>query len=549
METLRKQIRRAQQRLILQSLAGKLAWCWFVTLLAAAVAIGAGKLWPIVDERAWATGAIGMALGLGAIAAAAWTWKSRSSTLEAAVEIDRRFGLKERIASTLSLKQAQLDSPIGQALVHDAQRRIDQIDVSERFSLGVDRRALLPLVPAAAALALALLVSGRATQTPAEAATTDNAQIKKPAQALAKKLEERRKEAAEKGLKEADLVLAKLGEATKELAEKKTADRKQTLVALNDLVKDAEKRRKELAGGAELKQQLAQLKSLEQGPAEKLGRALKSGDLQKAINELDKLKEQLAGDKLDPQTKAVLAKQFEQLRDALEKKAQAHQRAQDELKEQIEAQRRAGNTAAADKLQQQLDKLAEKAPQMARLGQMAEQLKRAAGAMNKGDAKQAADALARLGEQLDGMQQQLQELELLDSALDEVADAKSAMACKECQGAGCEACQGDGNKLSDKWAVHDMAKGQGIGAGKRGETKNDTGFYDSQVKQNVGKGASVVTGQAEGPNRKGQVQEQIKGQFSDAEQQTAEALSGQRLPHDYRDHAKKYFDALREGKH
>ena len=57
----------------------------------------------------------------------------------------------------------------------------------------------------------------------------------------------------------------------------------------------------------------------------------------------------------------------------------------------------------------------------------------------------------------------------------------------------------------------------------------------------------MVTGTADGPNRKGQVQEEIKSQFSNAQQQTAEALSGQRLPHDYRDHAKKYFDTLREG--
>ena len=92
-----------------------------------------------------------------------------------------------------------------------------------------------------------------------------------------------------------------------------------------------------------------------------------------------------------------------------------------------------------------------------------------------------------------------------------------------------------------------MAKGGGTGAGARPESKNDTDFYDSQVKQNVTKGGAVIKGVADGPNRKGRVEEEIKGQFSNAQQQTAEALSDQRLPHDYRDHAKKYFDALREG--
>lgn len=49
MQALQKQIRRARRRLILQSFTGKLAWCWFVTLLVAAVAIGAGKFWPMDD--------------------------------------------------------------------------------------------------------------------------------------------------------------------------------------------------------------------------------------------------------------------------------------------------------------------------------------------------------------------------------------------------------------------------------------------------------------------------------------------------------------------
>ena len=190
--------------------------------------------------------------------------------------------------------------------------------------------------------------------------------------------------------------------------------------------------------------------------------------------------------------------------------------------------------------------MAEKAPQMEQLSQMAQQMKQAAEGMKKGDNKQAADAMAKLSEKLGGLQQEMDEMEMLDSAMEDIAECKSAMACKECEGEGCKACQGDGDKFGDKWMRQDMAQGGGRGAGARPERKNDTSMYDSQVKQNVGRGSSVVTGAAPGPNRKGQVQEEIKGEFTSAEQQTAEALSDQRLPHDYRDHAKKYFDALRE---
>ena len=179
---------------------------------------------------------------------------------------------------------------------------------------------------------------------------------------------------------------------------------------------------------------------------------------------------------------------------------------------------------------------------MDQLKKMQNQMKQAADAMKKGDAKAAADAMAQLSEQLDGMQKDLEEMAMLDSTLEEMADAKNAMACQECGGEGCAACQGKGGKLSDKWKRADMGQGEGRASGRRPENKNDTDLYDSQVKQNVRKGASVFAGTADGPNRKGQVQEVIKGEFSNAEQQTAEALSEQRLPHDYRDHAKKYFD-------
>jgi hypothetical protein len=546
METLERQIRRVHRRLMLQSLAGKLAWCWFVALLIASVAIAVGKFLSL-DQRLWAGGWLGGTLAAGAVGAVNWTWARRQSALEAAVEIDRRFGLKERVSSTLSLARDQLQTEIGQALVHDAQQRVGRIDVAERFGLRLDRRALLPLAPAALAIALALFVDVYAPEQPVLAATAETAQVKKSAQAFVKKLDQQRAEAAEKGLTEADGLLKQMEEAMKGLAEKTQADRKQTLVSLNDLVKDAEKRRSQLAGGAELKQQLNQLKNLQQGPAAKLGQALKNGDLAKAIKEIDEIKEQIAANKLEPQAKEALTKQLDQLQQALENKVEAHKQAQEEMKEQIAAQRKAGDTAAADKLQQQLDKLADKASQMDKMSKMAQQLKQASQSMKAGDSKQAADALAQLSDQMAGMQKEMDEMQMLDSALEEMADCKSAMACKECEGEGCAACQGQGQKLSDKWSRVDMAKGGGTGAGARPESKNDTDFYDSQVKQNVTKGGAVIKGVADGPNRKGRVEEEIKGQFSNAQQQTAEALSDQRLPHDYRDHAKKYFDALREG--
>jgi hypothetical protein len=79
------------------------------------------------------------------------------------------------------------------------------------------------------------------------------------------------------------------------------------------------------------------------------------------------------------------------------------------------------------------------------------------------------------------------------------------------------------------------------------DTDPDGKFYDSAVKQQPGQGPAKVVGEADGPNRKGRVRQEIQTEFSGSEQNAADALSEQRLPRDYRDHAQKYFDALREG--
>ncbi len=434
----------------------------------------------------------------------------------------------------------------------DAERRLRGVDVADGFRLRLDRRALLPLVPAAAAFALATVVPLHVPQAPAKTTTTQaEKQTKQATRALVKRLSEKRKEAEARGLEEAKEI-AKLEEGVKKLAEHQDADRKKTLLALNDLVKDAQDRRKELAGTADLKKQLAGLKNLQQGPAEKLGEALKNGDFERAVKEIKNLKQKLAAGKLKPEDQKALAKQLDQLQQALAEKTEAHKKLVQDLKDQIAAQRQAGNHEQAKKLQQQLDKLAAQQPQMHNLGQMAAQLKQAAQCMGQGNCEQAGEALDQLGGQLAGMQENLQEMEALDVVLDEVAACKNGMACKNCNGRGCEHC-GGGDEWKKKFGELDRFPhrgggkgiGVGLGPGLGDETNPDGKFYDSAVKQQPGRGSAKVVGEADGPNRKGRVQQEIQSEFAEADQSASDALSEQRLPHDYRDHAQKYFDALR----
>ena len=76
---------------------------------------------------------------------------------------------------------------------------------------------------------------------------------------------------------------------------------------------------------------------------------------------------------------------------------------------------------------------------------------------------------------------------MLETTLDELDDAKAAMNCPNCGGLGCELCKHGGNGFAD----HGRAQGA---EGERPEKAEDTKFYDSKVKQEIGKGSAVITG-------------------------------------------------------
>jgi hypothetical protein len=120
------------------------------------------------------------------------------------------------------------------------------------------------------------------------------------------------------------------------------------------------------------------------------------------------------------------------------------------------------------------------------------------------------------------------------------------MGCKACQGAGCKACQGGGK--GDKFGKKPgMGLGKGTGMGPRPEEENDVAFRDSQVKQNPKKGAAVITGEAEGPNMRGNVREALKEEMAAEGSQPADPLVIETLPKTHRQNAEDYFNRLRSG--
>jgi hypothetical protein len=239
------------------------------------------------------------------------------------------------------------------------------------------------------------------------------------------------------------------------------------------------------------------------------------------------------------------------MKEKLQAATQAQQQAQEELKKQIEQQKRQGNLAKAGELQQKLDQLQKQQPQMNQLQKLAEQLGQAQQAVQQGDGQKAADALAQMAQQLDQMQLDMKEMEMLNAAMDQLEMAKDAMACKQCNGEGCEGCQGamanmNGSKNPNGKPGRGM--GEGIGIGPRPEERNATNTRDSQVKQAPRRGAATFGGLVEGPNIKGDVAQSIKEEMATLSAEPADPLTSERLPNNRREHAEQYFQMLRNGK-
>lgn len=547
MDQILAQVRQAHRRLWLELLINRLMRCWFVALALAAVAIAVPKVVAIENlPEAWTLNCLVVNLVVGTFVAFAWTWLRGRSALDAAAEIDARFGLKERVASSLSMTPEAVESPAGQALLADAQRAVRKLEVQERFPVRLERRGWLPLVSALLAFVLVTFVENRQAQSSVD--SQDKALAQQQIDAATKKLRERmverRKQAAEKGLKDAEGLFRELEKETEKMAKSGEADRKKTLVKLNDLAKQLQERRDNLGGKQQMRKQLEQMKGLNRGPADKMVEAMRQGQWQAAKQELEKLKQQLEKGELDEDAKKELAQQFKQIQEKMAEAAEARKQAMDELKKQIEQKKKQGDMERAGELQQKLDQMKKQQQQMNKLGQLAKKAGECQECMKQGDAAGAAQALDQMMKQMEQLEQEMAEGEMIEAALDQLQMAKDAMGCQECQGQGCQACQG-GNKFSEKPG---NGMGTGRGFGPRPDEKNDVNFRDSRVRQKPGKGSAVVVGEADGPNIRGQVGEAIKQEMISSASEPADPTVVEQLPKSRREHAEDYFNLLREGR-
>jgi uncharacterized phage infection (PIP) family protein YhgE len=400
----------------------------------------------------------------------------------------------------------------------------------------------LPLVPAVVAFLLSVFLNPVAET--ATATTEDPAQklaVKKTVEVAQKKIAERLQEARENDLKEVE-ALAKLEAGMKELS-KGDDDKRQALVKMNDLNKELAERREQLRGNERLQEQFQQLKNLAKGPADKLTEALQEGNMQQAARELQALQEKLKSGQLDEQGTAELAQQLSAMEQKLKSAVEKQREMADEMKRQIAEKRAAGHSKEAEQLEKKLAKLEQMAPQMEKLSQMATKMGQCSSCMKEGDKQSAAAALAEMQGELSEMAKEQAAGQLLDDALEEMADAKAGLGEME----GDEAEGRMFGQARQRTERRGLQPGQGHLDADRPEDDIDGGLYDTKVRQKVGRGAVSVTGQLDGPNAKGRVEQEIQSQFEAARSSSADPLADTKMPRGYREHARTYFDVLREG--
>lgn len=564
MNEISRQVARAHRRLLIGQFFRILCWSVFAGLLLAAVGLAIPKIWHLemltdaAVQNTWTWSWIGGGLLLGLLVATGMTWFGRKSRLNSAIEVDRRFGLKERMSSALVLDEKTAESDAGRALINDAAARAQTIDVRDKFGYQPTWRAALPVLPALI-LAVLMFVPNAAMDKRADASEINkiNAErVKIAVEQAKKKFSDKAKDMETKGLKDALAKLDSLEKKIDDVAGGNSEDKKESLIKLNDVKKQLEDRQQQLGDADQLKESLKKLSSVSKGPAKQIAEAMKSGDFEEAKKAVKELAEKLKSGKLSETEKQQLAKDLKELAKQLQQMAEQQQQAKEKLKEQIKQAQQQGDLDKAAELQQQLEKMEQQNKQQQKMQQMAQNLQKCADCMNQqkqggkpggkqpgqqgnqqaqAQLQKAGEALEDLADDIEHMQQDLQDLEDLQDLAKSLEDIKNAMNDCDCEG------QGDQPKFGD-WQ-----KGKGKGFGKREKGEGDTSGFKSQVKGKLQKGETVATGSADGNNITGKSVSQAREIVKASMNEDNDPLAEKKLPKSTREHAREYFQKVREG--
>jgi hypothetical protein len=541
---LQRQIARVSRRLFVQSLLDSLIACWAIALLLAAawcvaephVAVGS----PPWLRWAMAGGLAGIATLLAIILAVV----RRPSSLDAALSLDEKFGLKERITTSVSLTEAEKGSPAAMALLADAEQHVAKLEVPTGYPFALRwTAALLPV--SAALLALAALLyhpnTGQATPpNPLDQPLANAAAVEKQMKKLEKKPREQKK--GEKATPEA---IQQFEDEMDKLTVRPRDNRKQAQELAKDATALEEKMMNFQRGLMErkdaLKEQLQQMDRFEKtnkqkGPAEELQKAMQEGNLDKAKEEIEKLAKKLEQNQLTDKDQEQLEKQIDQIKEKISRLAD-----QDKEEERLQELGRKEGTDK-DEIQRQLDQLRKNKQKlmesMKGLQEAADQLEQCRQCLKQGQGAKASQSLRKAGEKLENIAGD-DELRDLEEQLDRLQSARKAL---------CKGCEGDKGLNGENSNEDQSGNDNPVQAsGRRPESKEGpTGKIDARTRGEMTKGELRIEGFEKGFNlKRPKKSSEIAGEIKQASQEAPEAIDRLRIPKAVGDISKGYFENLR----
>ena len=543
MDQIIKQVSRARRLLSIQIATSILPWTLLVAFGICFVALLVPKIWylPMVGPNwptLWMTAAAVAAL----LATALIAFLRRPSIRQSALELDQRFGLRERVSSALDLNARDRDTPIGEALLQDAATKAERIDVRDQFPIRFTAMMPWVLLPILACVSSFWIPDAELPELKKLGANSQERlnNVKAQTKPILEQLTKMRKDLEEKGLQESAEEFKKLEKKLEDLQKSQTIDTKKLLADFNDIKKEMEQRKDSFGSSDSLKKAMDGLKKIDKGPADRVADSLKEGDFKEASKEMEKLLTQLKLNKLTDDQKNQLANQLKQMEKAIEKASQEQKDALNTMKQQLQRAEQAGDIEKAGMLRKKMEQLENAMQKAEKASKICEQCKNAAQALKDGDPQAAQKALEGMQAELEEMAADAEAMEGLQELMDEMQEAKESAKSGQAEGG-----NGKGKKKGDPSR---NGRGEGQGAGDREESETDTKVFDSQVRDEMRKGETVFGGKVGGPNRKGLSKEEARNSILNSTPDDPDAIENMALPKAQRDQQREYFDSLRSGK-
>ena len=590
MNEIRKSIAQARRRMWLAMFGDNLLVFSIVGLAVCLVALAVPRIWPLAflaeDANAqwwnwgWPVGCTVVALCLALLRTAL----KGPRMFDAAVEVDSRFRLKERLSSLLSLPPQDLDSPSGKALLQDAMRKSEVLEIGDKFRFQFRRLAVVPVVMLLAVAGMFFLkvaVAEDPVQADDRLTQSQKEEIKKAIEITKQELQQKLEEFKDPDLGELDPQMKAISQKLDNLRPEDLS-KKEAMIQLNDIQKEIEAKKDDLGDVQSLKKKFDKLNESNSGMARDFSKALKDGDVDKARKLIDDLAQKIKDGSLSEREQNQVAKDLSKLADKMAEMAAAHEKKKEDLQRQIQQAADKGDQQKAAELQQKLDELEKSDRQNEQMKKMADSLGQCAQCMgqsnpnkqgNQGQSSQGQEggqqdpsqqgegssqkqssaeqaqggqqggssgsgmsqeeldqALQQMSEQLQQMQNDMQQMETLDDLSNQMSQCKGMC---------------NGNSMSSEPGNNPFSQGRGPGGGERGKSETDTAFFRSKVDADPQDGETVVTGKVDGPNKSGTSVAEVREQVAEEMNREYDPLENQRLPRRTQEHVLEYFKRLR----